>query len=71
MRKACERDWSVLTKRVVGDNGAVSALECVRVEFVPGENGRMEMREVPDSAFRLQAELVLLAMGFLGPRKLN
>ena len=66
-----ERDWSVLTRRVVGDNGAAIALECVRAEFAPGENGRMELKEVPGSEFRLQAELVLLAMGFLGPRKMN
>jgi glutamate synthase (NADPH/NADH) small chain len=65
-----ERDWSILTRRAVG-NGAVSELECVRVEFVPAANGRMELKEIPGSEFRLQAELVLLAMGFLGPRPLN
>ncbi len=58
-----ERDWAVLTKRVIGDN-KVTGLECVRVEW---NNGRME--EVPGSEFTLQADLILLAMGFLGPRK--
>ena len=66
-----ERDWAVLTKRVVGENGAAAGLECVRAEFVPGANGRMELKEVPGSDFKLQAELVLLAMGFLGPRPMN
>ena len=66
-----ERDWAVLTKRVVGENGAAAGLDCVRAEFVPGANGRMELKEVPGSDFKLQAELVLLAMGFLGPRPMN
>ncbi|HYC65077.1 MAG TPA: glutamate synthase subunit beta, partial [Reyranellaceae bacterium] len=60
-----ERDFAVLTKRAIGSNsGKVSALECVRVEFDKGQ-----MKEVPNSAFQLKADLVLLAMGFLGPVK--
>jgi glutamate synthase (NADPH/NADH) small chain len=58
-----ERDWAVLTRRVIGDN-EVTGLECVRVEW---KNGQME--EVPGSEFTLKADLILLAMGFLGPRK--
>ena len=34
-----------------------------------GADGRMQMREIPGSEFTLKADLVLLAMGFLGPRK--
>jgi glutamate synthase (NADPH/NADH) small chain len=64
--EGCERDWSVLTKRARG-GGKVEALECARIEWVKGANGRMEMREMPGSAFELKADLVLLAMGFLGP----
>jgi len=59
-----ERDFAVLTKRAVGDNGKVEALECVRVAWSGGQ-----MMEMPDSTFRLKADLVLLAMGFLGPRR--
>jgi glutamate synthase (NADPH/NADH) small chain len=57
------RDWAVLTKRVVGDND-VSGLECVRVEWRDGA-----IVEVPGSEFTLRADLILLAMGFVGPRK--
>jgi glutamate synthase (NADPH/NADH) small chain len=64
--EGCERDWSVLTKRARG-GGKVEALECARIEWLKGANGRMEMREMPGSAFELKADLVLLAMGFLGP----
>jgi glutamate synthase (NADPH) small chain len=67
--EGCERDWSVLTKRALGRNGHVEALECVRVEWVKSPEGRVEMKEIPGSTFELKADLVLLAMGFLGPRK--
>ena len=59
-----ERDWAVLTKRVVGDGEKVTGLECARVEWVDGE-----MREIVGSEFTLQADLILLAMGFVGPKK--
>ena len=62
--EGCARDWSVLTKRVIAKNGVLTGLECVRVEWVGGK-----MQEVVDSAFTLQADLILLAMGFVGPRK--
>ncbi|MBL8836601.1 MAG: FAD-dependent oxidoreductase, partial [Alphaproteobacteria bacterium] len=67
--EGCERDFAVLTKRAVGRNGKVEALECVRIEWIDGADGRKAMQEVKGSAFELKADLVLLAMGFLGPRK--
>ncbi|MSP03443.1 MAG: glutamate synthase subunit beta [Acetobacteraceae bacterium] len=67
--EGCERDWSVLTKDAVGENGRVVALDCARAEWTKGADGRMQLGEAPDSGFQLKADLVLLAMGFLGPRK--
>jgi glutamate synthase (NADPH/NADH) small chain len=67
--EGCERDWAVLTKRARGKNGRVEALECVRVEWLQGPDGRWAMQEMPESRFELKADLVLLAMGFLGPRR--
>ncbi len=67
--EGAERDFAVLTKRAVGKDGKVEALECVRVEWAKGADGRMGMQEVAGSAFQLKADLVLLAMGFLGPRR--
>ncbi|HEX4198311.1 MAG TPA: glutamate synthase subunit beta [Caulobacteraceae bacterium] len=66
--EGAERDWAVLTRRAVGENGKLTALECVRVEWTRGEDGRMRMSEMAGSEFELKADLVLLAMGFLGPR---
>jgi glutamate synthase (NADPH/NADH) small chain len=62
-QEGVDRDWSILTKRVAGEND-VTGLECVRVEW---NGGKME--EVAGSEFTLEADLILLAMGFLGPRK--
>ena len=58
-----DRDWAILTKRVIGEND-VTGLECVRVEWQGGQ-----MQEVAGSEFTLKADLILLAMGFVGPRK--
>jgi glutamate synthase (NADPH/NADH) small chain len=64
-----ERVYSVSTVRFVGDErGRVKALEVARVEPVR-EGGRLVFQEVPDSRFVLPCELVLLAMGFVGPER--
>src|SRR6476659_3921031 len=67
--EGCDRDWAVLTKRAVGTKGRMEALECVRVEWVKDPSGRFQMKEMEGSSFPLKADLVLLAMGFVGPRK--
>ncbi|HUC63625.1 MAG TPA: glutamate synthase subunit beta [Alphaproteobacteria bacterium] len=67
--EGCEREWAVLTKRAVGSGGKVASLDCVRVEWVKDSGGRMQMKEIAGSGFSLKADLVLLAMGFLGPVK--
>jgi glutamate synthase (NADPH/NADH) small chain len=66
--EGCERDWSVLTKRAIGEEGRIALLECVRVAWAGDVGGRFTMDEIPGSNFTLKADLVLLAMGFLGPR---
>jgi len=64
-----ERVYSVSTKRFLGDaQGRVQALELVKVELVQ-EGGRSSFKEIPGSEFTLPCELVLLAMGFVGPEK--
>ena len=61
------RDYNILTKSLTGENGQVSKLHAVRVDWTKGENGRFQMSEVPGSEFSVDADLVLLAMGFLHP----
>jgi glutamate synthase (NADPH/NADH) small chain len=56
------REWSVLTTHFSGDsNGNVEKLHCVRVGPKPA------LERVPDSEFYLEADLVLIAIGFSGP----
>ncbi|MDQ6955882.1 MAG: glutamate synthase subunit beta [Mariprofundaceae bacterium] len=64
--EGCERDFSITTKRFVGENGKVTAIECARVEWV-NTDGRWNMTEIEGSDFTLQADAVFLAMGFLHP----
>ena len=60
------RDWSINTKYFAGDNGVVKKLHGVRLDW-KRDNGRMVMEEIPGSEFDLECDLVLLALGFLGP----
>jgi glutamate synthase (NADPH/NADH) small chain len=69
--EGCDRDFAIATRQVIGSGGKVEALECVRLEWGAGPDGRMQMREIPGSEFRLKADLVLLAMGFTGPRQVG
>ena len=62
--EGCERDWSVATKSFVGENGKVRELIASKVEWKDGK-----MQEMPNSEFKMKADLVLLAMGFLGPQQ--
>jgi glutamate synthase (NADPH/NADH) small chain len=59
--EGAERDWSVSTVSFGGSNGKVEHLNCVRVDA--------RMQPIPGTEFKLRADLVLLAMGFLGPVK--
>ncbi len=63
------RDWSINTKGFSGENGKVTKVHGVRLEWVNDANGRPTMREVPGSEFELRADLVLLALGFVGPER--
>lgn len=60
-----DRDWSVLSKSFTGENGSVQHLNGIRLEWVPTE--KAPYREIPGSEYTIPAELVLLAMGFVGP----
>jgi glutamate synthase (NADPH) small chain len=60
-----ERVYAVSTERFVGENGRVRALQGRSVVPVH-EDGRMQFRPVPGTEFELRADLVLLAMGFVG-----
>ena len=65
------RTYEVMTKRFIGDeNGKLKALEvvCVKWEKV---DGRFQLKEIEGSEEIIEADLVLLAMGFLGPEAVS
>ena len=57
--EGAERDFSVLTQKFTGENGRVNELHCIRVDD--------KMKPIEGTEFVIKADLVLLAMGFLGP----
>ena len=61
--------YSVSTKEFAGENGVVKKLKGIKVEWVPQPGGPPKLQEVAGTEFELPADLVLLAMGFLGPEK--
>ncbi|MDA1093142.1 MAG: glutamate synthase subunit beta [Acidobacteria bacterium] len=64
-----DRVYSVATERFSGDaSGRVTRLHASHVEMT-AENGRPSFTPVPDSRFELEVDLVLLAMGFTGPKR--
>ncbi len=65
------REYCVLTKQFVGDgSGNLKAIRTIRVEWAKDENGRFQMKELPGTEQEFPADLVFLAMGFLGPEQI-
>ncbi len=62
------REFSVATTSFSGENGQVTKLHAHRVEMTT-ENGRMSFKPIPGTEFEMEVDLVLLAMGFLGPEQ--
>ena len=60
--EGCEREFAIATKEFIGENGKVSGVKTVRVEFKDGK-----FNEVAGTEQVLKADLVLLAMGFVSP----
>ncbi len=60
--EGANRDWSITTKELIGENGKVVALKGARVEWKDGK-----MSEIAGSEFTIPADLVFLAMGFVSP----
>lgn len=63
--EGCERTFSTSTRRFIGQNGHVRGLSLVRVRWYTDEAGRCRMIEEPDSEYELDADLVILSMGFV------
>jgi len=74
--EGADRSWSILTKKFIGEAGKLKKLACVRVEFINVERGTLDvgrakacptMAEIKGSEFEIEADMVLLAVGFVHP----
>jgi glutamate synthase (NADPH/NADH) small chain len=75
--EGCQRQWSVMTKKFSGVETRVTQLHCCKVEWIPApaspdarrgggrKNGNWKLKELPGTDFIRDADVVLLAMGFL------
>jgi len=63
MKKGCEREFAISTKEFIGEKGKVTGLKTVRVRV----EGRQDGQRCPVPKRSCQADLVLLAMGFVDP----
>jgi len=64
------RVYCILSKRFIGDDkGNVTGLETIKIQWTKDENGQWKFNEIAGSEHIYKADLVLLAMGFLGPEQ--
>jgi glutamate synthase (NADPH/NADH) small chain len=67
--EGCDREWSVATTAFSGENDSVRRIHAVRLERRSFADGHTDYAQMPGTEFELEADLVLLAMGFTGPVK--
>jgi glutamate synthase (NADPH) small chain len=64
------RDYSIATKKLTGENGVLKKLHGIKLQWLKDPaTGQMKMSEIPGSEFEMECDLLLLAMGFVGPVK--
>jgi len=67
--EGCERDWALLTKRFISEDGEnLSGIEVVSVQWKKNEAGKNEMIEIPDTQKIIPCDVAFLAIGFVHPQ---
>lgn len=59
------RKWQISTRKFIGEKGRVKKLSCAKVEFEKSSTGRPAIKEIPGSDFEIDADMVILALGFV------
>ncbi len=65
--EGCKRIWNISTKRFTGNNGYVNKAETEEVSWIMAEDGKMKMNALPGKKKAIDADLVLLSLGFVHP----
>jgi glutamate synthase (NADPH) small chain len=66
--EGARRHWAILTKKFLGEKGKLTKLQCLRVEFSQSKGTCPVMKEVPGSEFEIEADMAIIAIGFLSPQ---
>jgi glutamate synthase (NADPH/NADH) small chain len=70
--EGCERHYSVLTKRFLGENGKLTGLETINIEMqTPEDGGRPQLVELEGTERTWPCQMAVLALGFVGPETDN
>jgi glutamate synthase (NADPH/NADH) small chain len=65
--EGCNREWSLLTKKFIGEKGRITKLQTVQVEFTPASDGKKPViKELANTEKEWDVDLVILALGFSG-----
>jgi glutamate synthase (NADPH/NADH) small chain len=67
--EGCERRWSLASNKFIGKNGHVTGVEVEEVEWIPAADGGRPTMQPTGKKEVIEADLVLLAMGFLKPQQ--
>jgi glutamate synthase (NADPH) small chain len=67
--EGADRHWAILTKKFSGVDGKLKEISCVRVQFDKDSKGCSLMKEMPGSEFEIEADMAILAIGFLSPER--
>lgn len=68
-QEGVERQWSIMTKKFIGKNGALTKLSCARASLEKDASGCPVVKEIPGTDFEIQADMAILALGFVAPEK--
>jgi glutamate synthase (NADPH/NADH) small chain len=66
--EGCQREWLISTKSLISEDGKLTTLKGVKVEWTKDASGRFAMKEVEGSEFEQKVDLILIAMGFTNPK---
>lgn len=64
-----ERKWAVLTRKFIGHNNILKKLSCAQAGLERSVSGCNVINEIPGSEFEIEADMVILALGFLHPER--
>jgi glutamate synthase (NADPH/NADH) small chain len=68
-QEGVRRLWSIIAKEYKGDNGKLKSVLCRKAKVNSGQNGRPLISEIANSDFEIEADLIIIAAGFLHPQR--